>query len=769
MNATQATDANNLLSLNPQTLEVPKSRLQSAKHARDIFNQDVQNYSKRSQRNAQVSGLVDGNPPFMQSELTKQGQSWRSNFNTGEGKGFFDVALSAFYDVVSAGESKARVQCTDQKPEAGEWGNILTHHFNWLLEEFEDSLDALFQTTQHDMVLYSMGPVVWDDEVNWLPKRVKFRLLRLPDECPSEVDEWPRCTIEYNFGVGELYRYISDEKVAKDAGWDVMAVKKAIVDTACASDPSYAGQNRWEIWQERLNQNDIYWNSRLNRVRVARLLYKEFADEDGLERISDAWVAVNASTDTFLFKKERRFDYFHEVICPFFYERGDGTANGIKGLGVRMFGLLTQNMRLLNAAVDATYNSMTTLVQPVGAGSNTNLPIISRGPWTILPSGFNFIQRQVSGVMDAPMMMRSELANTLQSNLANYRQRINEKEGNPRTKFELETLVMQNSVLSATQLARYFKQLDAFFAEMFRRAALAPITGIKGKWADKAREFRRRCKEDGLPESCYKNVRVTAVRPVGAGNPQQRFQSLMAMRNLLGPTMSAQGLESLDRDIANTLGGGDSVRRYLPPPEAQNVDQENLWQAQSENNDFTIGGNMPVIDGQDDVIHLTTHLEFANQVASSIEGGADPFKIYATLESLGKHCAAHIIRLSKNPLKQAQFKELEARFRELAKATDNLRKKLEDMQRQQQEQAMMQAEAQEVQQGLDPETQIKMAKAQNDMAIKNAKAEQQMALKRASAQQNMVLKDASTAQNMALQQAQQMTPTPSMSATALPQ
>ena len=784
--SSQATDSANLLSLSPDTMAVPKSRLASAQHARDIFQQDVRNYAKRSERNAQLAGMIDGNPPLVASKLKEMGQGNRSNFSTGEGDAFLKVALTAFFDAVMSTETWCRITVNERKPEAGEYGNALTQNFQWLLNEFRNSMDSMFQTTQYDLVLYGMGPVFWDDEFNWMPKRIDYSLVRLPEGAASDIDEWPRVSIEYNFEIGELYRFIADPEIAKQAGWNIEAVKEAIVTTATGSDAAFAGENRWEIWQRRLNENEIYWSERIRRVRVARILFKEFADKDGNEQISDAWVATNTASDKFLFKKERRFNAFHEAGCPFFYERGYGKANGIKGLGVRMFGLLAQEQRMLNAAVDACYSSMTTFLQPVGAGSNTNLPIINRGPYTIFPAGIQFIQRNVQGVMDAPMAMRDVIRDTRMSNLANYRQRIEEKGGNPRTAFELQTLVTQNSVLSATQLARYFEQLDMLAGEMFRRATQAPITGIQQKWAVKAREFRQRCKDDGVPESCFKNCTVKWVRPVGAGNPQQRFQALLTIKQLLGPTMSAQGMESLDRDIVNALGTPDAVRRYLPEPMNRIEDQQNAWEAQSENNDFTLGGQMPVIDGQDDVVHLEIHLGFLDAAAQSVQQGADPFKILTAMEAGGAHCAKHLVRLEKNKVKEGKFKEFEQRFRQLAQATDNLRGHLEAQMKAQQEQQASEREAEMVEQGMDPETRIKAAKAQNDMALKNAKAQQQMALKARSAEQNMALKDASTAQNlaisrastgqdiaitdakaeqdMAIKRAQTMTPTPSMTA-----
>ena len=189
-------------------------------------------------RNQLVQGLIDGNQPYSNEALSKAKQGWRSNFNSGEAYATLETALTAFYDLETEVETLSTVRIRSPLPQAMDWSEIIQVEFDVLLRS-DPNRDYSRQLSQHDMVVFGSGPMVWNDELNWIAEPVMHRFLRLPYQCQAAVDKWPRCSIEYEFTVGELYAFIADPKTAEAVGWNVEAVKNAIM---------FAGQGiNWDI------------------------------------------------------------------------------------------------------------------------------------------------------------------------------------------------------------------------------------------------------------------------------------------------------------------------------------------------------------------------------------------------------------------------------------------------------------------------------------------------------------------------------------------
>lgn len=736
--------------------EVPKSRLSSAANGRSLFLQDCQNYLKRSRRNALVAGLIDGNAPLSQAELTKSGQRWRSNFNTGEPQAFLEIALTAFYDLSTEVSTLATVQTDFPSPEAMDWSEKIQKNFDWLLKQDED-MDYGLQLSQHEMVVYGAGPMIWNDELNWQAKPLRNQFMRLPQGCKATVNEWSRCSIEYEYTVGELYRYICNEKIAEAAGWNVEAVKTSIKNAGNIGGVNE--WNQWETWQRMLRDNEQYWSDRVPRIRIARLLVKEFADEDGEEKISDAWLDVNSTDDKWLFRKDKRFTRMSEAVCPFFYDRGNGDAHGIKGLGVKMYPLMVQTMRTMMATVDSAYSNSTTMVKATGSANNPNLQVMHMGPFSILPGGYDYVQRNLAGAMEPLFTTRRELQNTLASNLSQYRQRQDKVDGNPKTATQINAELQQNSLLGKTQIARYFEQRDHYFQEVFRRAVNPKLTKSLGKWAELALQFQARCKLDGVPDGVYKFCRVRATRTSGQGSSFLRTQSLVATRNLLGPSMPADGLVRINKDIVAAIVGQEMVSRYWPEPPERIGEQDQVWEAQMENASFSTGAQIPVTPTQYHEVHLRTHFAFLDAAAGTVPQGANPQEVLKTLQAGGANCAAHLQRFAADPMNQQAAKEFNAQLQQLAGVVDQLQKHVLAEEQKAKEQA---ADAQSA--AAMQDAAIKSKQAEQDMALKDAKTGQQLGLKKANHdlntaikvqnhQQSMATKDAQTAQTITLNQA----------------
>lgn len=741
----------NLATLTPDG-GLPSSRLTSASNGRSLFLQDVRNYSNRSQRNALVTGLMDGNPPLKQSALMKSGQGARANFNTGEGQAFLEVAITPYYDLSTEVSTLATVQIESEEPDAVELSHVIQEQFDRLLRKNED-LDYHRQLSLHEMVVYGMGPMVWDDELNWQSEARLFSLLRVPPRTKASVNKWDHFSLEYYFTVGELYRFIADPESAAKVGWDVDAVKESIRNAGMGL--NLQGWDQWEQCQRMLRDNEYYYSQTVPAIRVARILVKEFADKDGKEKITEGWLDANSADDRWLFRKDRRYDSMSQVVSPFFYDRGNGDVNSIKGLGVKMYGLLLQAQRSMMASVDGAYLNSTALFQSTSSVLKQNLEIMHAGPATIIPNSLNYVQRNVSGAMEPLFAVRKEIQATMASNLSQYRQRQENESGNPKSATEINAQLQQSSLLGKSAIARYYEQNDHWYAETFRRAINPDIRKEMGDWAVKALEFQKILKAYGVTREMLKKCCVRATRTAGQGSSFLRTQALMGTLQILGPSLPPDGLQRLQKDILAAMDGQDMVSRYFPGPTARPGEQENIYQASMENSAFHDGAMVPVTDTQMDTVHMDVHFAFLDAAAGQVPQGADPAEVLKTLQAGGANIAKHLEKFSRNPLNVNSAKAYGQHLEMLGKMVDALAKHVADAQQQQQQQQ---------QDPQDPEFQLKAQQVQQDMQLKQSKFDQQMALKREnhdarlsqnsqSAAQSAAIKDATTAQQITINHA----------------
>jgi hypothetical protein len=707
---------------------------------------------RRNARNALVKGMVDGNPPYDQRQLDSTAQKYRANFNTGEAEAFLNVAETAFYDLFSEVETFATITVDSEDPDARTWGDVITYHFDWLQRQ-DDRMDYGVQLSHHDMVLYGSGPQIWDDPLDWRSKAVKHANMLLPEDAPSNVADWERVFFRENYRINDLYQFIADPDAARKAGWNLGAVRDSIMRSA-QSQPRFQESGDWEMWQQRLRNNDLDIGDSCARVYCARILYKEFSQDGAKPKISEAWVDLNDSEDRFLYQKQDAYDDMRSAVCAFFYDRGDGTAHSVRGLGVKMFRLLMAKMRLANATFDAAFARAAIMLKAIGNTASQQLALQHLGPYTVLPGGYDFVPTGVPGLVDAPMAVSRDIDNTLESNLGQYRARLEKPQGNPRTAFELQLQASQASTLNKTQISRYYQQLDDWYAERFRRAANKDIpSSTTNEWLKLALEFQKRCTKSGVPRSAIDNAVVKATRVVGQGSAFLRMQMLQQAFSMVFPALPEDGKYNLLSDVISSQVGRQQINRYLPPPQERTGEAQHKWDANIENDTLKNRGQVRLTPTQNDVLHAQEHLAFASQAAQSLQQGADPMEIFGILQASGAHIAAHLQRMSGNKMRSDEFKALNQQFNQLASLTDQLEAQIQEEQERQQ-QAMFQAEADNAQAaaiagGSDPKTRIEWAKAQNDARIKEYKAREQMRLRQQKTNQDMALKDARTAQELA--------------------
>jgi len=729
----------------------PESRLNNAREVLEMVRGLIRSDEPRAKNRSRLKGLVDGNAPYNAAELKRTGQSFRTNCNFGDAMAYLGTSLSAFYDVFAEVPNYATVKCTHgPATKQEEYSRILTEEFD-TLQKGDDDFDYMMQLSQHEMVLYGVGPMLFEDAIDWRCKPVRAMDLLVPDETRSNVGDFSCAVVRNTYQVHELYRFIKNPETAKLAGWSVEAAKKAIIKAV----PTNRGRkgNSWEYHQQQIRNNDLSYSAKSDVVQVAHVFYREFPSDDNPSgAISHCIVDERGDgKEGFLFRRVARYENWSQCLHVMFYDKGDGQFHSCKGLGVKMYNTLELKNRLRNSLVDAAMFRSTVMMKPKSPNAMNRMNVVQMGPVSIIPPDFDVQQvNNAGGALDAPMAVDRELDIGLQGNLSQYRQRL-DKAGNPRTATEIEAITMQQSVLGKTQLNRYYQQLDALFAERYRRATSSSITK-DSPGGSMALQFQKRCKERGVPADAMAKALASATRVAGRGSPQERrlvMNSLMGMVQML----PEGGREQVIRDSIASMAGWESLERYYPVAGTDIGSQQQLQAAAQENVLFKHGVATPIADTDNHAIHAKTHVQAATEAIQALQGGGvDPAEVLTYINAVVTHTGEHLGAMQGDESRGDMVKALGEHLQQISKVANGVAKELA---KQRAEQEAMQAEEGAAQQqmqamsdGLDPKDRVAQMRADREEARRDAKVKNDMERKTMKTQQDLALKDAKTAQKL---------------------
>lgn len=753
-----------------RTFEVPESRIGSATDARKTITSLISAEKKtRESRRAKINGMWNGNPPWP-GLLRAKGQADRANFTLREFEGFVAAAKTPYYALAFKADRFIQLTLDYGDADAGllaDWSGKIATRYQYALEDW-DGLDMHMQMSQVQMVVHGSGPMVWEDEYDWRSgARIAGQLL-LPDDASVDIDEWedgPACPRSYAPSV--LWRKIKNEKSATERGWNVPAVKRAIMKAAPESLSGGWGMN-FEFFEAEIRKGASGWDSKSKRIFVADLFQKEFDGKVShfivLRQEEGAIEGENPEGDEFgfLFRKIGRYESHAQITCPFVFDCGpDKQWHSVKGAGPKIFDFCSASDRLTMRMLDGAMKASGVIVKALDGKSLQEAAFTDVSGGTVIGPGYEAQQQRIAPDLESPLLAKRMLNAVQGDNTGNYTQRLREE--NPAPTLGQEQLsVQKESVLGDHDASRYLKQLDRFHRETFRRllamgkklyasrknvapgekeTALTPSE--KG-----ALKFYRSCVEtDKIPEQIleFENFcRVKATRLVGNGSSQMRT---IIGEKLVGMASAAdeRGRRYAYRNYASAIGGETVADAMFPAYDTPQVVDSHQSLAMLENNFLRIPGGKVMVDpAQDHVTHFQSHFGDLAEHAQQVEAGqADPHALLVHLNQAGPHTHEHLQQIAGDPTRKEQVKAMTKAWMEMSQMTDKLTQEVEA--------SDAAAAAEQPAQAPDPELIAALAKVDGELKIKERKTMGELALKAQKQQFTLRQNDIKTAHDMRLE------------------
>lgn len=737
----------------------PETRMASAQACQNLVNRYYQNdQAYRARKRATTQGLVDGNPPYKSSDQLKFGRKGDANINWRIAEAYLNSAKDAFYDIFSEAPTYATIELDlSDETQRQEWSGIATEEFERLQRDpqTEEGFDYNMQLSQLEMVMFGCGPFVFQDAEDWRARAHRCGELLVPEHASGDINRWGIAVILDTWQPHELYERIVNPDAARDIGWNVANTRKAIMNAHPLTESGGQYLN-WE-WHQQAMKNGSYDYSSMSKViDGAHLFYREFAKKgDAHGKISHVIVLRSNSNEEgdpgFLYRRIGKIERWQHVIHPMYYAIGSGGEHhAVTGMGVKMYAAMAFQNRLLCNQADKAF-APNVLFKPTSASSKEVASVGNLSNWGVLPLGFDVQQVGIAGMMDDGIAFNREISGIIASNLSQYRQNLQRRSGNPVTAKQIEYEASEQARLGKTQLNRCYEQYDDYYGEKYRRATSASLTELSPGGAS-ALAFQKRCEKRGVPSAALRKIAsVKATRIVGQGSVFERRQALEFLMGMVA-MFPESGRDNLIKDVVAGRAGQFSVARYYPSSPANQRASDHHAFAMSQVADMKVGVAPIITPTQNPIIYAQTFIQAATQALESLEAGANPVEVLAFLELAGPAAAAHLKRMVGDKSREQAVKLLTKQWMQIAQLTDQLREQItaqqENAQMEQQKRMAESQEAADVSAGTDPDSQIKFARAGQDLKIKDTKAAQLLQQKDQKFRQQLAIKDADNAANL---------------------
>lgn len=750
-----ATPGDTLLETISPSGAVPSVRIKDARSAREIYDK-LRKADEESARNrAVIDAMMAGEPPYDSAQLVATGQGARTNVNFGEAESLLISEMSGYVDLLASVETlvnfKTRYGTLEER---AEYELTISEELTRMLRGWGD-YDPNWLLLATHFVTHGVGVAYFENDLDWQWRVGSLTNFLIPRRTRASENDIEVACFARTMQAQQLFKFIEDEKYAKDVGWDVAACKAAIQEAM--SNTERTNWTNWEDVVKEMKCNDLHVGiATASEIKIVHVWNVEF---DG--RVTHSIILEDAGTkqkDTFLYQKVGKFARMGQAVTVFTYGVGvNGLYHGIRGLGSRIFTEVQTSNRLRCQMIDGALLNSSVILQPGNEEALQNLQLTYFGPYTILSSGVEIVERAIPNMSNSVVPVLDDMSRLINSRTTGS-VRAADTGAREKTKYEVKSEQSGRARLSSSALVLFYGPLDRLFREVVRRVCRQDyLPGESGGQA--VAEFRRRCFERGVPLEAIFQVdlaKVTATRAIGAGSEEMR-QLMFDEFAAIAPALDEYGRQNLLRDRVASRIGYQNADRYIQKPTAEARPLMDEKFARMENASLVKEEALPVYPNDNHRVHSRVHIEELSAGVQSINSGqADLANVIPGLVTLLEHTTGHVELMGADPMLQEEAAANRQALQQITETVVNGQKHIEKLRRQEARQ-MEQGDGQPPSQGQLPNNAEFDVKLRNRLAEHAAKLQMmkeqsdlKLSLAVQDAQQKLALRDAEIARKLSV-------------------
>lgn len=589
--------------------KAPRLRIATPAAALTAYNTQHEIDRLRQVRFGALAGMYAGFPPTPPSTMQKMGLADMPNVNTKIFKSKIDSYASNWNAINSAGADWYEVEAEHENPmERKRRSLYLTECFNWAIKkwaniDFCSGNEYILQSATRDlqMAIFSIGIAYFADGIDFRFRCIPTRKILVPEGVKVTLENCPAIFIEDQMSVPDLYA------MRNKSGWNEDAILSVLYLKTNMTSRTLSRQETYGEWVQRVRENDTWMYSDWPPLDFVHVYVKEFTDDINKGRISHGIFCdcmpflagtselMSKNTDKekeditsgyqqWLYHKDDVAERWSQVMIAFTDSTGpEGTWHGAKGYGDLIYDMCRFGDQMFNATARSAILNNSLLFKSQSEADRQKLNQFTITPVGVLNPGLELEQIRIQTDISSAMGMFN-LGNNLVNQVSrNFPQGETNNTGEQPTATQVNYERADEAQFTNQQVSNYRSTgLDPLGCEMYRRLA-QPASKYPEAWPGGhiAKEFRKKCKEYGIPEADLLKVRVVrASRNVGTGNIGL---DLMKADQLLQIATPGEGQMNARMNKAIAIAGPDMAPAYvvrdIPPPgfDDTTINQENLF------------------------------------------------------------------------------------------------------------------------------------------------------------------------------------------------
>jgi hypothetical protein len=666
--------------------KVPQARLTKASRLRSVYvrfrDDDQVNAANRSQ----MQLLLDGEPPYEQSEMNESGQPDMTNLNFNGAQQRLERAMAPYYSTIQSPELLVQVETNYGPDDEKQYINaILSEELTQTIRDYPQFTYQLSRLA-HKHVWEGISFLHWTDEIDWRFRCSGLGQFYIPRQTQACEDDLEIAIVVEEYTVTRLYRAIQNEEVAIANGWNPQEVKKAI-RTATAITPIYLD---WERLTDELKNNDISVSHNTPVIRVINGYIKEF---DGTvshyittERPGDG--------EAFLYCSRQKYQNMSQAFVMFPYGIGTNTkTHSIRGLGYKVFPFEQQRNRSICRFIDQSLLASSLMLQATDEESLASVGLQYFGNTAIVDPNckvVSYTPPDLSRTVEPALNLMDRLVD---ARTENYTGEGPVMDGASRkTKYQVSAEMQQGAQLSESSLDFWYGPWNRGLRETVRRIARRNYLSVEPGGRE-VNDLILRLTKRGVPaEALYQiNIsKVKAVRSIGGGSAAARTVALDKL-SMLRPRMDDVGQQFLDRALAVDAVGTSWADTFFPRQQVKRTTPE-TGIAILQNTVLLGGQDVPVLPSDPHLTHAREHIKPLIDGFQAVEQGQLPMDQMAKqMQLLYEHCAKHVEAVSGDDSAEAEAASLRQALQQIGEVIANgIKKANAEAEKQQQEAAQQQ-------------------------------------------------------------------------------
>lgn len=569
------------------------------------------------------------------------------------------------------------------------------HKLNIMREEFSKAIrnhgkwPKFISRLNQDLVLNGYNTALFPSDYDFFPVFVPQKEGFVHDGTLNDVEDLDVFVWKHDYLIHELYNKIEDEDIADKAGWNVKNVRKALMQAApknLTTNPN--GSGNWMAIEEAIRGGSLF--SSIIGAKVIEAFHVLASELDGT--ITHFIVLANGSVDNKfssdddvveLFKKERRFGSFKDILVYFDVETGDGNWHGSRGVGRRIFNTHKAIDKLRCSVLDQAFVSGLTLLQPGDQASQEDFQLAVIGPFAVIPAGISIASTTLPAISQTTFSVDNLLSATSEQRIGDVVPQAGSTfDAGDKTATEARISASRQALIGRGNLQRYLNPLSEVLSIMLHRLLKKESQDVYAK------KFQEDLLKRGLTEHDFMKVR--GARSSGRiddvlGEAQSKTQVVFAeFRN--DPDIDQQQLK-LNR-LTSVIGAKEAENLMLDD-EDQTKKLEAARQQELELGTILQGFPVPASPRDRHIDHLQVVLSWLDGQIQVL-GQGQPGQPIDVLKGALQHAAEHARFLEQDKTKKGISKKINEDIGGIGKNIAQLEKnqaKAQQLQQQQLEQA----------------------------------------------------------------------------------